>query len=85
MVVKVPVERVQVGERAGFDNVGARAFTGHDAAGEIDANTDFTDGILAFGDAADVEIHEATLGAGNAVHRLEHRINRAIASAGFTN
>ena len=81
----MPVERVQVGERASFDNVGARAFTGHDAAGEIDTHTDFADGVLAFGDTADVEIHKAALGAGNAIHRLEHGVNRAIAGAGFTN
>ena len=79
----MPVERVQVGERAGFDDVRAAAFAGHDPACEIDADTDFTDGVLALGHTADAVIHKAAFGAGNAIHRFEHGVNRAVACAGI--
>jgi len=77
----MPVQGIQIGKRTGFDDVRARAFTGHDAAGKFDADADFADRVLALGHTAHTKIHEATFGAGNAVHGLEHGIDRAVAGA----
>src|SRR6266478_8587948 len=56
LLEEVAVEGVQVGEGAGFDDVGGSAFAGDDAAGvtvEMNADGDFADGVLATRDALD--------------------------------
>src|SRR3989442_15866378 len=84
LLIEVPVQRVQVREGAGFDDVGRYTFAGNNAAGiavELDADAHFADGVLAARHTRHAVVLQVAFDAGDAVYRLEHRVNRAVARA----
>ena len=88
LLKQMAVQGVEVGQGARFDDVSAAAFACYNAPhtllfGELDADSDFADGIFAAGDTVDGEIQQAAAIAGYPVDRLERGVDRAVAGTGI--
>ncbi len=76
------VEGLEVGEGAGFDDVGAEALAVVGAAGAVDLDGDFAHGVFAAGDAADVVLSQGRFDADDAFEAAEGGVDGAVAGRG---
>ncbi len=74
---------MQEGQSAGFDNVRAHCPAANRLAFVFRLDLSFPLGILADRDAANTVVTEGHFDAGDALHRLEDRVDRPIADCGI--